>query len=49
MTHANVYRYFPSKAALFEEIAASWLRPMRARLREAAEGAGSADDKSRAC
>ena len=28
MTHANVYRYFPSKATLFEEITASWLRPL---------------------
>ena len=39
MTHANVYRYFPSKAELFEEITASWLRPLEARLREAADGA----------
>ena len=38
MTHANVYRYFPSKATLFEEITASWLRPIEARLREVAEG-----------
>jgi AcrR family transcriptional regulator len=45
MTHANVYRYFPSKVALFEEITASWLRPIETRLREAAEGADPAYDK----
>jgi AcrR family transcriptional regulator len=45
MTHANVYRYFPSKATLFEEITASWLRPIETRLREAAEGAAPAYDK----
>jgi len=45
MTHANVYRYFPSKEALFEEITASWLRPLEARLREAADGADPAYDK----
>ena len=45
MTHANVYRYFPSKAALFEEITASWLRPIETRLREAAEAAAPAYDK----
>ena len=39
MTHANVYRYFPSKAALFEEITAAWLRPLEAKLREAADPA----------
>jgi len=38
MTHANVYRYFPSKATLFEEITASWLRPIETRLREVADG-----------
>jgi AcrR family transcriptional regulator len=45
MTHANVYRYFPSKDALFEEVTASWLRPLEARLREAADGADPAYDK----
>jgi AcrR family transcriptional regulator len=45
MTHANVYRYFPSKAALFEEMTTSWLRPLEARLREAADGADPAYDK----
>ena len=45
MTHANVYRYFPSKLALMEEITAAWLRPLEAKLREAAEGADPAYDK----
>ncbi|HXT09741.1 MAG TPA: TetR/AcrR family transcriptional regulator [Roseiarcus sp.] len=45
MTHANVYRYFPSKIALMEEISAAWLRPLEAKLREAAEGADPAYDK----
>jgi AcrR family transcriptional regulator len=45
MTHANVYRYFPSKAALLDEVVASGLRPLEARLREAADGADPADDK----
>jgi AcrR family transcriptional regulator len=45
MTHANVYRYFPSKEALFDEVTSAWLRPLEARLREAAEGADPAYDK----
>lgn len=45
MTHANVYRYFPSKAALLEEITAAWLQPLEAKLREAADGADPAHDK----
>jgi AcrR family transcriptional regulator len=45
MTHANVYRYFDSKDALMEELTASWLRPLEARLREAADGADPAYDK----
>jgi AcrR family transcriptional regulator len=45
MTHANVYRYFPSKTALLDEVVASGLRPLEARLREAAEGADPAYDK----
>ena len=45
MTHANVYRYFPSKLAVLEEITAGWLRPVETRLREAADGADPAYDK----
>lgn len=33
MSHANVYRYYPSKTALFEEITADWLKPLQAGLR----------------
>ena len=47
MTHANVYRYFPSKATLFEEITASWLRPIETRLREVADGAGAGGRQAR--
>jgi len=45
MTHGNVYRYFPSKTALFDEVVASGLRPLEVRLREAADGADPAHDK----
>jgi AcrR family transcriptional regulator len=45
MTHANVYRYFPSKSALLDEVVASGLRPLEARLRDAADGADPAHDK----
>ena len=45
MTHANVYRYFPSKIALLDEVVAAWLRPLEAILREAADGADPAADK----
>jgi AcrR family transcriptional regulator len=45
MTHANVYRYFPSKTALLDEVVASGLRPLEARMREAADGADPAHDK----
>lgn len=33
MSHANVYRYYPSKMALFDEITAGWLKPLEAGLR----------------
>jgi AcrR family transcriptional regulator len=45
MTHANVYRYFPSKAGLLDAVTTMWLRPLEARLREVAEGADPAADK----
>jgi AcrR family transcriptional regulator len=45
MTHANVYRYFPSKTALLDEVVASGLKSLEARLREAADGADPAGDK----
>lgn len=45
MSHANVYRHFPSKAALLDAVTQAWLRPLEARLREVAEGADPAADK----
>jgi AcrR family transcriptional regulator len=45
MTHANVYRYFPSKAALVEAVTAAWLRPLEADLRAVADGPDPAYDK----
>ena len=45
MTHANVYRYFPSKTALLDEVVAASLRPLERRLRDAADGADPAHDK----
>jgi AcrR family transcriptional regulator len=45
MSHANVYRYFPSKAALIEEVTAAWLRPVEAEARAIADGPDPAPDK----
>jgi AcrR family transcriptional regulator len=45
MSHANVYRYFPSKAALFDAVTAAWLRPIEAQLRVISEGPDPASDK----
>ena len=45
MSHANVYRFFPSKAALFDEIAREWLSPIEAAGRAVAEGPDPAADK----
>lgn len=45
MSHANVYRYFPSKWSLFEALGDRWLKPVEARLREVADGPDPADDK----
>ena len=45
MTHANVYRYFPSKAALIEAVTAAWLKPLEADLRAVADGPDPARDK----
>ena len=45
MSHANVYRYFPSKAALLEEVTSAWLRPVEAEVRVIAEGPDPAPDK----
>ncbi|WP_294540393.1 TetR/AcrR family transcriptional regulator [uncultured Rhodoblastus sp.] len=45
MSHANVYRYFPSKQALFEAVTALWLKPLEAQLRLIVEGQDPAYDK----
>lgn len=45
MTHANVYRYFPSKAAMADALTAEWLRGVEALLVEAADAPDPADDK----
>jgi AcrR family transcriptional regulator len=45
MSHANVYRYYPSKMALFEEITAGWLKPLEAGLRIIADAQDPAFDK----
>ena len=45
MSHANVYRYFPSKSALLEAVATQWLKPIETGLREVADGPDPAGDK----
>ena len=45
MTHANVYRYFPSKEALADSITAAWLRPIEQLLAEVVDAPDPADDK----
>jgi len=45
MTHANVYRYFPSKAALLEAVTATWLKEVDAALAATADAPDPADDK----
>ena len=45
MSHANVYRYFPSKEALIDAVTAQWLKPLETGLREIADGPDPADDK----
>jgi AcrR family transcriptional regulator len=45
MTHANIYRYFRSKAALIEAVTAAWLRPLERDLRAVADSPDPAHDK----
>jgi len=45
MTHANVYRYFPSKAALIDALAGQWLRKLEALIAGIADSPDPADDK----
>ena len=45
MTHANIYRYFPSKAALVEEVGTDWLRGVEQRLGDITQAPDPAYDK----
>ncbi len=45
MSHANVYRYYPSKSGLLEAVTGVWLKPIEAALHEIADGPDPADDK----
>ena len=45
MTHANVYRYFPSRGALVDAVAGRWLREVEAALAGIADAPDPADDK----
>ena len=45
MSHANVYRYFPSKAALLDAVTDAWLRPIEKGLKDIADGPDPARDK----
>lgn len=45
MTHANVYRYFQSKAALIDAIAAQWLKGLESTIASIADGPDPVDDK----
>ncbi|UZF90277.1 TetR/AcrR family transcriptional regulator [Bosea sp. NBC_00550] len=45
MTHANVYRYFPSRVALIDAVVDVWLKATERRLADVADGPDPADDK----
>ncbi len=45
MTHANVYRYFPSKTALVDAVVDTWIKAVQTRLTDIADGPDPADDK----
>ncbi len=45
MSHANVYRYFPSKADLVDAVTTAWLRTLEADLADIAGAPDPADDK----
>lgn len=45
MSHGNVYRYFPSKEALFDAVTEQWLRPVETACRTIAEAPDPAFDK----
>ncbi len=45
MSHANVYRYFPSKEALIDAVLDQWLKPIEKGARDIADGPDPAVDK----
>ncbi|RFB78245.1 TetR/AcrR family transcriptional regulator [Methylovirgula sp. 4M-Z18] len=45
MTHANVYRYFPSKQALIDAVTAAWLKVLEADLHAVMESSDPPQDK----
>ncbi len=45
MSHANVYRYFPSKQALFDAVTLLWLKPLEQQLHIIVQGPDPACDK----
>ncbi len=45
MSHANIYRYYPSKGALIDAVTAHWLKPLETGLREIADAPDPARDK----
>lgn len=45
MTHANVYRYFPSKDALLDAVAGRWLRGLETELADIADAPDPPHDK----
>jgi len=45
MTHANVYRYFPSKEALVDAVVDAWIKSVETRLTDIADGPDPSDDK----
>lgn len=45
MSHANVYRFFPSKAGLIEAVVVAWARSVEVALGDIANAPDPADDK----
>lgn len=45
LTHAAVYRYFPSKAALIDAVAGLWLKGLESLIAEITDAPDPADDK----
>ena len=45
MSHANIYRYFPSKHALVDAVIEQWLKPIEKDLKDIADSPDPARDK----